>query len=108
MPKFIVNIPDLLRCLLMADVPLGCDGISHLIRNTETCASGSKDNHAEVLELLLADVEACHDGCQGHAASALDIIIEAGKVWAVAVQKTSRCIHVRFDRICHGKETDRC
>lgn len=87
----------------MADVPLGRDGIPHLIRNAEAGTAGSKDNHAEVLELLLADMETGHDGRQSHTAGALDVVIEAGKVRTVAVQKTSRCLHVSMYSACLGE-----
>ncbi|KAI6761373.1 hypothetical protein HG531_001926 [Fusarium graminearum] len=50
------------NCVLVAHVTFRRDSISNLVCDTETGTAGSKDHHAQVLELLVTGVKTGKDG----------------------------------------------
>jgi len=75
--------PDLLCSFLLADTTLRRYCISHLIRDAHTGCSGAKDDHAEIAQCLLGDMEASEDSSQRHAPRSLNVIVEARNIRAV-------------------------
>lgn len=67
---------------------LGGNGISYLVRDANTGTAGSKYDHANVAELLSADIEGGHDGGQRDATGTLNVVIEAGHTWAIYIQQS--------------------
>ena len=68
----------MLCCLVLADPLFGGNGIADLISDSDARRAGAEHHHAEVPELLLADVQAGQDSGERHAAGALNVVIEAG------------------------------
>ena len=56
---------------------LGCDGVAHLVCDSYAGCAGAEDDHSHVREFEVADVECAHYGCEGDAAGALPVVVEA-------------------------------
>jgi len=74
---------------LCADAVFGHDGVPHLIRNANAGCPGAKYDHAEITQLLFGDMQTGQDGCQRHAPSALDVVVEAWDFRSVLFQDST-------------------
>lgn len=73
----------------MTDTSLGSYSVPNLVCDTHASAASSKDNHAEIRQLLVAHMQARHYGRQSDTAGALDIVVEAGELRAVSIKDAS-------------------
>ena len=85
------RLPDLLCGLLLTDALLFRYGVTHLIGNAHARGPGAEDDHPEVRQRLLTHVQSGHDGGEGHASGALDVIVEAGDLGTVRVEQSAGC-----------------
>lgn len=58
-----------------------------LIRDACPSRPRAENYHPYLRDVDLADVQGCHDGGQSYTSGSLDIVIEAGDMWTIFVQK---------------------
>jgi len=68
-----------------------CDGVSNLVCYASPCCAGAENDDAEVGQFGFCYVQSGHDCCEGDAACALDIVVEAGYIGPILFEN-SPCI----------------
>lgn len=79
----------MLRRFTVTNASLRGNSVTNLVRDPDARAPGPENDNARLFQGLIAQVQPGHDGGEGDAPGALDVIVETRHVRAVLVEKTT-------------------
>jgi hypothetical protein len=95
-------LPNLLPRVLFRLPSLACNSILKLICDPRARCSSTEHYESRLIPLNTIDLESRHNGCEGHAASALYIVIETSNFRCVLVKDSTGVVKAKVLKVDVG------